>query len=295
MAEKSYYLYAPSEALAGVVAGLYALSFLITLYQTIRKRSWVWLVMVLGIGIGYVARVLSAKNPTDKGPYVLQFTLVILAPVMMAGVIYVIFSRIVFWVVPPESRNLRFLWVPPRFITLIFVGFDVIALLLQLVAAVLIAGTDATDSNAKHKINLGKDLGLVGVSVQITGFGLFTIAAIRFHFVSKRLDGQFVAMNQAKHDIKQHWSKLLFAVNGSCFLILIRSVFREIEFAEGKKGGTQQEEWYLYVFDTLPILLVVILYNIWFPGNYLKHLGFRLPKEYRGLASSEDAIDLRQV
>lgn len=53
MAEtKSYYLYDPSAALAGVVAGLYALSFLITLFQTIRKRSWVWLVMVLGIGSG---------------------------------------------------------------------------------------------------------------------------------------------------------------------------------------------------------------------------------------------------
>ncbi|KAI1022359.1 hypothetical protein LB505_007342 [Fusarium chuoi] len=29
----------------------------------------------------------------------------------MAGVIYVIFARIVFWVVPPESRTLRFLWL----------------------------------------------------------------------------------------------------------------------------------------------------------------------------------------
>ncbi|KAH6995927.1 RTA1 like protein-domain-containing protein [Ilyonectria sp. MPI-CAGE-AT-0026] len=299
MAEtKSYYLYDPSEALAGVVAGLYALSFLITLFQTIRKRSWVWLVMVLGIGmevIGYAARVVSAKNPTNKTPYVLQFTLVILAPVMMAGVIYVIFSRIVFWVVPPESRTLRILWVPPRFITVIFVGFDVVALLLQLVAAVLISGTDPTDANAKDKINLGKDLGLAGVSIQITGFGLFTIAAIRFHFTSKRLDGQFARMNQAKHDIQRHWSKLLFAVNGSCFLILIRSVFREVEFAEGKQGGTQQEEWYLYVFDTLPILIVVILYDIWFPGNYLKHLSFRLPKEHRQIAPTQDAVSLQQV
>lgn len=159
----------------------------------------------------------------------------------MAGVIYVIFSRIVFWVVPPESRTLRILWVPrrfrnptvnrpntyfllpARFITAIFVGFDVVALLLQLVAAVLISGTDPTDANAKDKMNLGKDLGLAGVSIQITGFGLFTIAAIRFHFTSKRLDGQFARMNQAKHDIQRHWSKLLFAVNGSCFLILVCS------------------------------------------------------------------------
>ena len=37
----------------------------------------------------------------------------------------------------------------------------------------------------------------------------------------------------------------------------------------------------LYVFDTLPILLVVLLYNIFFPGSYLAHLGFLKPREAR--------------
>jgi hypothetical protein len=48
-APKSYYLYNPSEALAGVVAGLYAVSFFATLYQIIRKKAWVWLFMLLAI------------------------------------------------------------------------------------------------------------------------------------------------------------------------------------------------------------------------------------------------------
>lgn len=48
-APKSYYLYNPSKVLAGVVAGLYALSFFVTLYQIIRKKSWVWLFMLLAI------------------------------------------------------------------------------------------------------------------------------------------------------------------------------------------------------------------------------------------------------
>lgn len=64
--------------------------------------------------VGYAARVVSARNPTEKNPYVIQFCLVILAPVLMAGVIYVLFSRIVFWVVPPESRSISLLWVPRK-------------------------------------------------------------------------------------------------------------------------------------------------------------------------------------
>ncbi|KAF5249421.1 hypothetical protein FANTH_5302 [Fusarium anthophilum] len=297
-APKSYYLYNPSEPLAGVVAGLYGVSFCITLWQIIRKKAWVWLFMLLAIAmevIGYAARVVSASKPTEKGPYVVQFTLVILPPVLMAGVIYVIFARIVFWVVPPESRTLRFLWVPvydaARFITLLFVGFDIISLLLQLVAAVLIAGTDPTDPDAKSKLNLGKTLGIVGVSTQIAGFGLFTVSAIRFHFAARRLSPDFAKDNQEKHGIVKKWQTLLIVVNVSCLLILVRSIYREIDFAGGKDGTTHQKEWYLYVFDTLPILLVVFLYNVFFPGGYLKHLGFKVPKEHEGAVLDTEAAD----
>lgn len=64
--------------------------------------------------LGYAARVVSAENVTSKKPYVIQFCLIILAPVLMAGVIYVIFGRLVYWVVPPESRTIKFLWVPRK-------------------------------------------------------------------------------------------------------------------------------------------------------------------------------------
>ncbi|KAF4962410.1 hypothetical protein FSARC_9519 [Fusarium sarcochroum] len=295
MAEsKSYYLYNPSEPLAGVVAGLYALSFCVTLYQIIRKKAWVWIFMLVAIImeiIGYVARVVSATEPTKKGPYVLQFTLIILPPVLMAGVIYVVFGRLVYWVVPPRSRTLRFLWVPPRFITPIFVGCDIVSLLLQLAAAVLIAGADPKKCNAESMINLGKTLGLIGVSTQIAGFGLFTISAIRFHFTSRRLNGDFVKINQEQYGITKDWKTMLTVVNVSCFLILIRSIYREINFAGGKDGRTHRKEWYMYVFDTLPILLVVFLYNVFFPGSYLKHLGFKKPKEHQESGLNIEAAD----
>jgi hypothetical protein len=45
----SYYLYNPSKPLAGVAAGLFGLSFLVTLYQIIRKKAWVWIFMLLAI------------------------------------------------------------------------------------------------------------------------------------------------------------------------------------------------------------------------------------------------------
>jgi hypothetical protein len=50
----------------------------------------------------------------------------------------------------------------------------------------------------------------------------------------------------------------------------------------------------LYTFDVLPIFIVCVLYNIWFPGDYLKHLGFRVPKSERHRALDAESIASQQ-
>jgi hypothetical protein len=55
----SRFPYVPSQPLAGVTAGLFAASFLLTLFQIIRKRAWVWLVMLLSILSKYTATSIS--------------------------------------------------------------------------------------------------------------------------------------------------------------------------------------------------------------------------------------------
>lgn len=61
---------------------------------------------------GYGARIASAGDVTIRTVYIIQFCLIILAPVLMAGIIYVVFGRIVFHVVPAEARTFRLLWIP---------------------------------------------------------------------------------------------------------------------------------------------------------------------------------------
>ena len=132
---RSFYPYEPSLAAAAVLCALFGASFLISAYQFFRYRSWVWIVMVVSVGstrallcvrltstvlltscvvefAGYAARTVSASNTTARTIFIVQFCLIILAPVLMAGVIYVLFGRIVFYVVPAPSRTLKLLWVP---------------------------------------------------------------------------------------------------------------------------------------------------------------------------------------
>ena len=115
---RSYYRYDPSLPAAIVVSVLYSLAFVGTAVQWLRYKSWVWIIMVLTAGSkcdlihnypsmksreaknrtvveagGHVVRCISTQNIADKDIYVVQFSLVVLAPVLIAAACYVIFVR----------------------------------------------------------------------------------------------------------------------------------------------------------------------------------------------------------
>lgn len=60
---------------------------------------------------GYGIRLASAKDTSKKPPFVAQYVLIVLSPVLMTGIIYVAFGRIVFHVIPAEHRSMKLLWV----------------------------------------------------------------------------------------------------------------------------------------------------------------------------------------
>ncbi|KAI1805806.1 RTA1 like protein [Daldinia bambusicola] len=310
----SFYSYDPSEAVAGVCVALFGITLVWSSVLTIRKRAWVWTVQLLAIlmeVVGYGDRIASAANPTNLNLYAVQFCVIILAPILMAGAVYVVFGRIVFHVVPAHERTTRLLWIPPRWITPIFVTFDIVSLLVQLVGAVAVSSTQATDEDAKKKINTGKNVAVVGLAIQIVAFGLFTVIAARFHFTSRRFEenlrsrldaadgGKYVFVRGLSRKINPNWRHLLYAVNVSCVLILIRSVFRVVEFAESSTGPISQHEYFMYVLDTLPIFLVVCSFCFFFPGSYLPFMGFKVPKEEvemgETLMDDGSAVELRET
>ncbi|KAL6237722.1 hypothetical protein BDW75DRAFT_72029 [Aspergillus navahoensis] len=290
----SYYHYGPSMGAAAVFAALYSLAFIGTVAQWLRFRPVVWLVMVIAAAmeaVGYISRCISIQDTSARTVYVLQFALLILAPVLMTGALYVLFGRIIFVVVPREQRIIKVCWVPPRWITPIFVGFDIGALMLQLIGAVMITSGNGNSQDDIDTFNRGRDLALVGVIVQIVAFGLFTVAAIRLNFTSKKFimhtpepayeERQKFSMAFQDKPRKSDWPHLLRAVNFSTVMILIRSIYRLLEFTEGHDGYINTHEWPFYIFDAVPIFPCVALFVWWHPSLYLPYLGFCLPKHAR--------------
>lgn len=302
---KDWYSYEPVTGVAVAACACFAVGLAVHLWQMIRHKAWIWCVMVIAVAMecfGYGIRIASTHDVASKPKFVAQYVLIVLAPVLMTGIIYVVFGRIVFHVVPAESRTAKLLWAPPRWITPIFVGCDVIALLLQLVGAVMIAGTSPTDTDAKDKLKRGKDIALAGVTVQIVGFGLFSVIAARFHFTSKHFKDdlqkrlqpvpgeKMVTVPGLDRKFRPNWEVLLYAVNLSCALILVRSIYREIEFGEGKTGYSNTHEWVQYCFDTIPMVMLTLLYAIFPPGRYVQ-MSFKQTKgaaQARSLNGSSD-------
>ncbi|OJJ42448.1 hypothetical protein ASPZODRAFT_137259 [Penicilliopsis zonata CBS 506.65] len=212
--------------------------------------------------------------------------MIVLPPVLIAAGCYIVFGRILFLVVPREERTLRLCWVPPRFVTPIFVAFDIVALLLQLAGAVMIASTVPGEKDAASKLEHGKHIAQAGVVIQLLAFGLFAVAAIRFNFTSRPYAQTLLERYAADADEKtilidgkrrrKHWQALLRVVNVTSVLILVRTVYRLVQFSEGKTGYINLHEWTMYVFDAAVVYPCVILFIWWHPAYYLPHLGFSL-------------------
>jgi len=293
--EQDFYRYTPTLGAAIAVGVIYSLAFIATIVQFIRFKSWVWTVMLLASGMeaaGYIVRSISTKHIYNKNLYVTQFSLIILAPVLMAAACYIVFGRIVFHVVPREARTLKLLWISPRFVTPIFVASDIIALFLQLVGAVMITTISNTDPNAISKAKRGKRIAQIGVAVQLACFGLFSVMAVRFNFTSKRFaagfeeritnaNEKYVTIDGQDRQLKRNWRAILRVTNIASVCILIRSAYRMVDFSLGRGGYAETHEWVMYVFDAAAILPVVVLYAWWHPGMYLPYLSFRLPKHAR--------------
>lgn len=179
-------------------------------------------------------------------PYAIQNSLILLAPVLYAASIYMALKKII-----QNVHGERHSIVRPTWLTRLFVTGDVMALMIQGGAA----GMMIVSSLAR----LGQTIVIAGLVIQIVTFGLFWTTAAVFH-IRMRND---MAVVHIPNDIK--WQEALFMLYGVSALIMIRSIFRVIEFVLGTDGYPLTNEWTLYVFDSVLMWLVMVIFYLWFP------------------------------
>jgi uncharacterized membrane protein len=105
------------------------------------------------------------------------------------------------------------------------------------------------------KAKAGSNLTIAGISLQLLWFIFFVIVAAFFHY-QMRLSPTSTAQHR-----NVRWEKYLRSLYFVSIMIVIRSAFRLVEYAEGFTGYLQSHEAFFYVFDSMLMLVVMVWMN----------------------------------
>lgn len=174
----------------------------------------------------------------------MQSLLILIAPALLAASIYIILGRIILLVKGEKYSIIRQKWL-----TRSFVCGDIISFTIQC------GGGGIQAIGNLNSMNIGSKIIIVGLLTQIVSFGFFIVVSITFQvrlLRDRRTD-------PGLYDLP--WRKHLHAVYIGSSLILVRSVFRVVEYLGGNDGYLLRHEVFLYVFDATLMVLVMVLFN----------------------------------
>ena len=118
-------------------------------------------------------------------------------------------------------------------------------------------------SGSLNTIKIGQWVIIAGLCVQLMFFGAFVLTSLIFHINIIRKPTIESERTMDKHGSiwPRDWKGLLFACYSASVLILIRSVYRLIEFVQGNNGYVISHEVFLYVFDAAMMFSVMVVMN----------------------------------
>lgn len=271
------YEYSPSTAAAGIFAALFCITLIYSTYTVVhyarnakkkekfarmdpfksefelvprrsvalstKKNAHKYIPLLVGClleVIGYIARTSSTTNQERLMPFIIQSTFVLIAPTLMAASIYMLFGRLL---VLLDCTSLSIM--PSRHNTTIFVTGDILSFLLQ-------AGGGGL-SIKQSMANLGKGIVIAGLIIQLLLFTLFIVTEVRFSWRVK-------SVSPIVEHTSSRWRFLNNVLLLCSLLILVRSVVRTVEYIQGLDGYINSHEAFLYCFDSIPMLLVVVIF-----------------------------------
>ncbi|KAL5596606.1 hypothetical protein BROUX41_006817 [Berkeleyomyces rouxiae] len=250
-----YYLwrYLPSRAAAAIFAVLFAFSLAYITWKIFKTRAYFCIVFAIGCLfeiIGYGTRV-SAHNQTGSVMlYAMQNTFILIAPTFFAASIYMTLGRTIVSVNAEKYSPIR-----PTRLTKTFVTGDVLSFFIQAGGAGLLV------AQSSDSAKLGEQIIIVGLIAQVILFGLFGAVAVVFH----RRISKYPTPDSLDSFVP--WRETLVMLYAASVLVMIRSIFRVIEYVQGHDGYSLSHEWTLYAFDTVLMFLVTVLFAWRFPSR----------------------------
>ena len=198
--------------------------------------------------IGYIARAVSFNSTGSLLPYLLQAIFLLLPPVFFAASLYMVYSRLV-----RAVQGERFSLLSPRWTTAVFVVGDFVCLSIQ---------SDGSGLLVKpNLVHIGNYIIVAGLGIQVLMFAGFVSCCLNFNVRFRA----HLAETGATVDVP--WQSCLNMLYLTSMAILVRNIYRMIEFIMGQDGYLLTTEWPTYVFDGTLMLLVMVGFFIWYPSQ----------------------------
>ncbi|CAI7655139.1 unnamed protein product [Penicillium glandicola] len=252
------YHYNPSGVSAIVFAATFGLTATLHIWQLVRNRTWYFIPFVIGClfeAFGYLARYASSRQTPNwtTGPYIAQSLMLLLAPAFFAASIYMILGRIIRLLNADSCSIVRTSWL-----TKIFVTGDVLSFFIQSGGGGMLA--TAKDNS---KVKLGNNMIIAGLFVQIAFFGFFIVVSLIFH---RRMLAS--PMHIPVHN-RIPWTRYMKVLYIASVLVMIRSIYRVVEYLQGSGGFLQSKEIFIYIFDATLMFNCCMLFNYFHPSKIL--------------------------
>lgn len=165
--------------------------------------------------------------------------------------------------------------IPVKWVTKIFVTGDVISFSLQA------SGGGIQSAGTLELYEIGEKVIIAGLWVQIVIFGFFVIVSVLFNIRISRAP----TVPASRGDVP--WKRYLIVLYVASGLILVRSIFRVVEYLQGNKGYLISHEIFLYIFDSVLMAAVMLVFAIWYVAD-LERSRFR--KRHSGAAGSSEQM-----
>jgi hypothetical protein len=211
--------YTPTMAAGAIATVVFILLTGLHTWRLVKNRTWFCIPFVIGglfETIGYAARAAAHNDTVSKTPYIIQSTLILVAPILFAASVYMILGRLILRTDSASYSIVRASWVTKTFVT-----GDILCCLVQSSGAGMLV--QAKDADGFKR---GENMILAGLVLQILIFAFFVVVASIWH---RRLSA---VPSAAAAEIP--WKKYICFLYAASVFITIRNLCRVIEYAMGK-------------------------------------------------------------
>jgi len=207
--------------------------------------------------LGYVFRTLSSQqDPYSIIWFVLQYFLIVVAPVFISVSIYVCITQLIQRASACGYDTTLRPWVNPKWILWGFITVDAVTTVLQIAGAAMIGSFESKGKDPAK----GNHILLAGLAIQSFALTIFVVLVVVFR--------TSIGRDEATKALVKQRNAFIIALFAASFLIYFRTVFRLAETAQGVFGNASTHEVFFGTFEFAPVVAAVGTLAFWHPGRW---------------------------